>query len=262
MNAWSKSAPPRSAFQSKDRRRSPIHHEDQPGGFGAGLARVIGGWAQGLVNRYLGHVAERASRTAHRQSYSVATIVLAAKLAKVDGPVVRQEIDAFKSLFKIASDEVSDVARIWTAAKRDARGYEPYAHRLAILFAGDRGLQENMMTALIHLALADGAMNDLEIHFLERVAMAFGLDRPSLARLRAKIETPAAQEDDPYSVLGVPPHASEEDVKRAWRRLVRVYHPDAVMASGRSGDLAHAQQKVAAINAAYEAIERARVRAA
>jgi DnaJ like chaperone protein len=117
-----------------------------------------------------------------------------------------------------------------------------------------------MMTALIHLALADGAMNELEIRFLERVAMAFGLDRPSLARLRAKIETPA--EDDPYTVLGVSPHASEQDVKRAWRRLVRVYHPDAVMASGRSGDLAHAQQKVAAINAAYETIERERVRAA
>jgi DnaJ like chaperone protein len=227
---------------------------------GAAIARLFGGWTKRLMNRYLGHIAERASRNAHRQSYSVATIVLAAKLAKVDGPVMRQEIDAFKSLFKISPDEVTDVARIWTAAKRDARGFEPYAHRLAILFAGDRNLQENMMTALIHLALADGAINEMETRFLERVAMAFGLDRPSLARLRAKIEAP--NEDDPYTVLGVSPHASEEDIKRAWRRLVRVYHPDAVMASGRSGDLAHAQQKVAAINAAYEAIARDRVRAA
>jgi DnaJ like chaperone protein len=250
--------PPRTGYRPNYRSRPEI----QPGTFGQAVVRLMGGWIQRLANRYLGHVAERASRNAHRQSYSVATIVLAAKLAKIDGPVARQEIDAFKSLFKIPSDEVSDVARIWTAAKRDARGYEPYAHRLALLFAGDRNLQENMLTALIHLALADGAMNDAEIHFLERVAMAFGLDRPSFARLRAKIETPAPQEDDPYSVLGVPPHASEEDVKRAWRRLVRVYHPDAVMASGRAGDLAHAQQKVAAINAAYEAIERERVRAA
>jgi len=259
MNAWSKSAPPpRPGFQPRYRSHPAIQRE----GLGLALARLIGEWMRRLANRFVGHATERASRDAHRQSYSVATIVLAAKLAKVDGVVVRQEIDAFKALFKIPSDEVSDVARIWTAAKRDARGYEPYAHRLALLFAGDRNLQENMMTALIHLALADGAMNDAEVNFLERVAMAFGLDRPAFARLRAKVETPVPQEDDPYSVLGVPPHASEEDVKRAWRRLVRVYHPDAVMASGRTEDLAHAQHKVAAINAAYEAIERERVRAA
>jgi DnaJ like chaperone protein len=224
--------------------------------------RHIGGWGRRLADRYLGHLAERAARSAHRQSYSVATIVLAAKLAKIDGPVTRAEIDAFKPLFKIPSDEVSDVARVWTAAKRDARGYEPYAHRLAILFAGDRNLQENMLTALMHLALADGPMNQMETYFLERVAMAFGLDRPSFQHLRAKIETPPVAQDDPYQVLGLSPQASEDEIKRAWRRLMRVYHPDAVMASGRPGDLAHAQQKVAAINAAYEAICRDRVRAA
>lgn len=256
MNAWSKSASHRSGFRPRYRDDPQTQHE----GFGAAVATAIGRWFKRLAERYLGHAVERASRNAHRQSYSVATIVLAAKLAKADGPVTRAEIDAFKSLFKISGDEVSDVARIWTAAKRDARGFEPYAHRLAILFAGDRNLQENMLTALIHLALADGAINEAELRFLERVAMAFGIDRPSLARLRAKIETPA--DEDPYSVLGVSSHASDEDVKRAWRRLVRVYHPDAVMASGRVADLAHAQHKVAAINAAYESIERERIRAA
>lgn len=229
------------------------------------MARLIGEWFTGLgrklSNRYMGHLAERASRNAHRQSYSVATIVLAAKLAKADGPVTRTEIDSFKSIFKIPPDEMADVARIWTAAKRDARGYEAYAHRLAILFAGDRSLQENMLTALIHLAMADGPINDAETRFLERVAMAFTIDRPSFARIRATIEKPI--QEDPYNVLGVSPHASDEDIKRAWRRLVRVYHPDAVIASGKSGEfLALAQQKVAAINAAYETIVRDRVRAA
>ena len=258
MTPWSKSVPSQTGYRLNYRSRPEI----EPETFARATLRLIGGALQRLTNRLLGHIAEQAARHAHRQSYSVATIVLAAKLAKVDGVVVREEIDAFKALFKIPSDEVSDVARIWTAAKRDARGFEPYAHRLGLLFAGERALQENMMAALIHLALADGALNDAEVTFLERVARAFGLDRASFARLRAQIETPQPQDDDPYSVLGVAPHASEADVKRAWRRLVRVYHPDAVMASGRISDLAHAQQKVAAINAAYEAIERSRVRAA
>ena len=188
MTVWSKSVPPRSGFTPKYRSHPAVDHE----GLGRAMARLIGEWFTGLgrklSNRYMGHLAERASRNAHRQSYSVATIVLAAKLAKADGPVTRTEIDSFKSIFKIPPDEMADVARIWTAAKRDARGYEAYAHRLAILFAGDRSLQENMLTALIHLAMADGPINDAETRFLERVAMAFTIDRPSFARIRATIE--------------------------------------------------------------------------
>src|SRR5690606_3720631 len=120
-------------------------------------------------------MAQRASDLAERQSYSVASIVLAAKLAKCDGVVSRAEIDAFKSVFRIESDELSDVARVWNAARLDARGFEPYAHRLALLFEGDRAMLENVLGALVHVARADGDLNADEQRFLERVRAAFGL---------------------------------------------------------------------------------------
>lgn len=214
-----------------------------------------------LIGRVFARLVERAAATAGRQSYAVATIVLAAKLAKADGPVTRAEIDAFKSVFKIPEDEFSDVARVWNAAKREVRGFEPYAHRLAILFANDPATLENILTALTHVALADGPLAADEIRFLERVARSFGLERMAFARIRGKIEHPTP--DDPYDVLGVSRDASDGEIKKAWHRLVRVYHPDAVAASGRAREfLDLATQKMATINAAYEAIERNRARAA
>ena len=53
---------------------------------------------------------------------------------------------------------------------------------------------------------------------------------------------------DPYSVLGLSPGASQEEVKRAYRQLAKKYHPDL-----NPGD-AEAARKMQQINAAYEQI--------
>ena len=55
--------------------------------------------------------------------------------------------------------------------------------------------------------------------------------------------------EDPYKVLGLTPDASDEDVKRAYRRLAKKYHPDL-----NPGDKV-AAQKMQEVNAAYEQIK-------
>ena len=55
--------------------------------------------------------------------------------------------------------------------------------------------------------------------------------------------------DDPYKVLGVSPDASDEEIKRAYRRLAKKYHPDL-----NPGDQT-AAQKMQQVNAAYEQIK-------
>ena len=55
--------------------------------------------------------------------------------------------------------------------------------------------------------------------------------------------------DDPYKVLGVAPDASDEEIKRAYRRLAKKYHPDLNPGDGE------AARKMQEVNAAYEQIK-------
>ncbi|MBE6529696.1 MAG: molecular chaperone DnaJ [Ruminococcaceae bacterium] len=60
---------------------------------------------------------------------------------------------------------------------------------------------------------------------------------------------------DPYSILGIRPDATDEEVKQAYRELARKYHPDRY----RDSDLADlASEKMKEINAAYEEIQKMR----
>ena len=55
--------------------------------------------------------------------------------------------------------------------------------------------------------------------------------------------------DDPYQVLGVSPNASDEEIKQAYRRLAKKYHPD------RNPGDAEAARQMQRVNAAYEQIK-------
>ena len=60
---------------------------------------------------------------------------------------------------------------------------------------------------------------------------------------------------DPYTVLGVSPNASDQEIKKAYRELARKYHPDNYV-DNPLADLA--EEKMKEINEAYEAIQKQR----
>ncbi len=199
-----------------------------------------------------------AFRSSREAAFSVAVIVLGAKMAKVDGAVSRAEVDAFKQVFRVPPAEVRNVARIFDAAKGDSRGFEPYARQVALLFRREAAVLEELLGGLFHIARADGPVSPAELAFLRRVADIFGFDANRFARVRDRF-LPTAAAHDPYLVLGIARNASDDAVKKAYRRLIREHHPDTLVARGLPREmLAQANEKMAAINAAYDEIAKQR----
>ena len=199
------------------------------------------------------------------QLFAITVVVLAAKLAKCDGPVVRAEIDAFRQHFRIPPASVRDIGRLFDQARDSPEGFEPYADQLGESFAGHRGVLEDVLVALFAIARADRPLNMAENEFLARVHQGFGLGRAAWERAtgiaggRAGTAAPAPEEDSAYATLGVDASASDQEVHLAWRRLMRENHPDSLAARGVPPEfIARASEKASRINAAWDRIKRER----
>jgi DnaJ like chaperone protein len=196
------------------------------------------------------------------QLFAIGVVVLSAKLAKCDGPVKREEIDAFKRMFRIPPENLREVGRLFDSARESAEGFEAFAERLGAAFADNKGMLEDVLAALFHIARADGALTRAEVAFLQQVQLGFGLDAAAWERARdgrSMGGAPAPTGPDPYGVLGVPREASDEAVRQAWRQLMRENHPDGLAARGVPADFVRrATEKVAEINAAWDRIKRER----
>jgi DnaJ like chaperone protein len=194
------------------------------------------------------------------QVFALGVVTLAAKLAKIDGPVRREEIAAFRRQFRVPPEAVHEVGRLFDHARETPEGFEAAAAQLGESFADSPAVLEDVLSSLFGIARADGPVNRAEHGFLSRVHAAFGLDQAAWDRARgAAPPRPPPGEGDPYATLGVPATTSNEELRAAWKRLMREHHPDSLAARGVPAEIiARAGDKVARINAAWDRIKRER----
>ena len=194
------------------------------------------------------------------QLFAICVVVLSAKLAKCDGMVNREEIDAFRRQFRIPPEAVRDIGRLFDQARDSADGFEAYAVQLGEAFADNRGVLEDVLAALFVIARADGPVNGRELDYLSRTHHGLGLDQMSWDRARGAMpRQPMSDEPDAYGVLGVSRSASVEEIRATWKRLMRENHPDSLASRGVPAEFVErANDKVARINAAWDRIKRER----
>lgn len=225
---------------------------------GGPLGALLGGLAGHAVDRFTGAGVGEAGKDGTKQiAFTIGVIVLGAKMAKADGVVTRDEIAAFKEVFQIPPEEMNNVGRVFNMARKDAAGFESYARQIANLFRGNPQVLEDLLHGLFHIAKADSIVHPAELQFLQDVAVIFGFHEADFQRIRAHHLAPEAT--DPYVILDVPHDASDDELKSAYRKLIRENHPDRLIAEGLPEEFIElANEKMAAINDAYERVERQR----
>ena len=190
-------------------------------------------------------------------AFSTAVTALGAKLAKADGDAQAAEYETFHTIFQAEPGSEGAIRRLYQLARQTTRGFEGYARRLRKRYGACPQLLEDVLDGLFHIAASDGAVTGAELEYLERVSELFGLSPLTFRRLKATHL--GAANDDPYVILGVAPDASDEEVRAAWRSQLSESHPDRARARGLPSEFIEvAEAKAAAINAAFDTIQRER----
>ncbi|EHH66958.1 TerB family tellurite resistance protein [Gluconobacter morbifer] len=240
---------------------------------GSLLKPSTGGWSERFPSRgrpdpnsaaFFGAAKIAAALGKRDQLYAIGLVALSAKLAKIDGPVNRQEINAFKACFQFPPDNTKEVGMLFDRARDRTDDYEMYAREMGKAYGDNKAPLENLMVALFRIARADAGpdreLHPAEVTFLKRVHVAFGLppgawDRAQSGNARAA----SSNEPDAYRVLGIASTATDKEIRVRWRMLIREHHPDVLAQKPMTErERQRAQDRVARINAAWDRIKRDR----
>lgn len=225
---------------------SNLIEPEQSQGLRARLADLVGRWWPALGRRI------RPKPVQETAAFSAAVIALAAKMAKADGVAVHVECQTFERFLEPAAEDVPRIRRLYQLASQDTAGFEIYADTISRMLKDEPELKINVLECLLMIACADGILHPAEEAFLRTVGHAFGISCDEFKRIRAPF---VRDMNDPFDVLGLKPSASHQEIRSRYLELVQRFHPDRLIARGAQAALIKAATvKLAAINAAYEAI--------
>ena len=107
---------------------------------------------------------------------------------------------------------------------------------------------------LFDIASLDGRIKEAEMALLERINKNLNIDSSDFESVKAMFRQ---EKDDDYTILGISKDASEADIKKAYRDMVKKYHPDRI----NTNDIAirkGAEEKFKRIQEAYDSIQKQR----
>lgn len=219
---------------------------------------LLGFFIGGLVERFFSPSvswSQQRVQTARPAAFQLNLLALAATVIKADGAVKRQELQYVRNFF-ITNYGPQNANSIFERFNAEVKKEKQNIPELTRIF-NQSTLYETRLQILHFLfgvANADGSISQSELLKVEQIAAALGIRQNDLESIKAMfIKTTG----NAYKILELSETASNEEVKKAYRTMVKKYHPDKLQ-SKDPALVKGAQEKFQKVQEAYEAIQKER----
>ena len=212
-------------------------------------------------------------QNALRQAVFLETVFISmGKLAKADGQVSQDEIahvEQFMQKLGMTTEHRQQAIALFKRGADPVFDIEPTVKKFMAVCGHTKDLKQMLLVYLIVTALADGHFHPAEEALLADIAARLGYDQAAFKHLMDMVlnqshfaggqANTAAALDDAYKALGVTKDSTDQEIKRAYRKLISQYHPDKLIGQGMPEDMiAMATEQAKEIQLAHDLIKKSR----
>jgi DnaJ like chaperone protein len=223
-------------------------------------------------------------KTEKQSIFFKTAFTLMGTLAKADGRVSEQEIahvENFMSQLNMSVKHRKEAINHFKEGSKADFKIEPLLQKFNQVTTASPNLKQMLMVYLVRVALADGKLAPEETKLLREIATQLGYSDQAFEQFMAMLQgqdqfaggayqrggsaggvggyTSASAIDSAYQALGVKKDNTDAEVKKAYRRLVREYHPDKLMGQGLpEAMIKEATERSQEIQTAYDLIKKSR----
>ncbi len=188
--------------------------------------------------------------------FTMALLVLQAAVMKADGAVKKSELNVVKAhLRQLFDDETAlEALRLLQQILQQDIPVERVTYQVRQHMTAPA--RRELLHMLFNIAYADGTCSRAELTLLEKIAAQIGVSRADTDSIKAMFGI-GKNPDWAYQVLEIAPTATDDEVKKAYRKMAMKYHPDRVSTLGEEVAKS-AAEKFRKVHEAYEEIKRQR----
>jgi DnaJ like chaperone protein len=232
---------------------------------GLGLGWALGGPIGGILGLAVGSIFDTGTNVSSGQvrrpaaqtlrgDYAASLLVLIAAVMKADGRVLKSELDYVKRYF--VSRFGADTAQEAVVMLRDILKQEIPLRDVSTQLSNrlDYSYRLEMIHFLFGIAAADGSVSESENQVIHQISGYMRITDSDFQSIQAMF---VSQTDASYKILEIEPTSSDEDVKKAYRRMAMKYHPDKVSHLGDDFRKV-AQEKFRKVQNAFDQIKKER----
>jgi DnaJ like chaperone protein len=229
-----------------------------------GLGWAFGGPIGGLIGFALGSVFESATNKQHsigegtgattRGDFGLSFVVLTAAVMKADGKVLKSELDYVKTAFVkfFGVEQASDLITILRDVLKQDINLNQVTAQIKTNMNYDSRLQ--VLHFLYGTALSDGHIDESELRVIAQIAFGLGINDADASSIKNMY---VEETDSAFKILEVSPDATEEEIKKAYKKMAIKYHPDKVSYLGPEAQK-QAEEQFKKLAEAYEKIKKLR----
>ena len=192
---------------------------------------------------------------ATNNDFATMLIALSAAIMRADGKVLKAELDYVKSFFAQQFGPNFSVSHLQTL-KRYLNSDDIPLERICsdIRSRTTEEIRVQLLYYLFGIAKADGNVSSTEMMLIEQIARQLAVPTPDFESVKNMFYRDVNSD---YKVLEIEANASDEEVKKAYRKMAIKYHPDKVASMGDEFQKG-AKEKFQKIQEAYENIKKTR----